>query len=106
MSKLGYMPGQQTIGQSEEEIVEKSEKVKKRGFQCAIERLSTMKIGVPNDFISKEERNYMKNIILKNDKAFTFVDEEQGRLDPAIVPPAKIHTIQHVPWNDKPPNYA
>jgi hypothetical protein len=58
-----------------------------------------MKIGT--NFLSKEEIQIFIDILFEFEGAIAFEDSEMGLLNPAIEPPAVIHTIPHVPWQQQ-----
>ena len=108
VAKSGLKPGQLGEGKTEEEIVaEMRERKKTEPNRVTAERLEKMKIGkVEEGLLTPQERQLFVEMLLSNDKALAFVDAERGRVDPAIVPPARINTIPHTPWNYPAPRYA
>ncbi|GBG61705.1 hypothetical protein CBR_g23220 [Chara braunii] len=91
--------GEATI--SEEEIVDIIRKRKEtEGQIITVDRLAKMDIGDGN--LTREEREFVAMTLRGCDKAIAFDDSERGRIDPRYAKPARIHTIPHVPWKDRP----
>ena len=91
------------IGQLPEDLFKTGNDPNRRnrpeGQRLTPEREEVLKIG-PG--LSDEEREYLLQGLRKRDAVFAFEDAERGTLDPEVVPPVRIHTVPHVPWNDTP----
>jgi len=70
-----------------------------RGSRLTPERLATMKIGP--GFLSPAEKQLFVDILFKYESAIAFDDSEMGLLRPEIEPPAVIHTVPHIPWQQQ-----
>ena len=66
-----------------------------RGSRLTPERLAAMQIG--GDFLTDLEKQIFVDILFMFEGAIAFDDSEMGLLNPAIEPPAVIHTVPHVP---------
>ncbi|GBG62864.1 hypothetical protein CBR_g34235 [Chara braunii] len=64
-----------------------------------------MKVGT-DDFLLSAERDFICELCQKYSGAFSFNDEERGRLDVDMIKMVKIWTVPHTPWNDRPTKYA
>jgi hypothetical protein len=64
------------------------------------ERLDAMCIGDGN--LTSEEIAMFKEMLKANDKAFAWDFKQKGFFNPDIIPPYKIKTVPHAPWNLKP----
>ena len=53
-------------------------------------------------FLLQEEEERFGGMLEQHGKAFAFTSKEIGCVDPKIVEPIVIFTIDHVPWNLKP----
>ncbi|MBW0501217.1 hypothetical protein O181_040932 [Austropuccinia psidii MF-1] len=53
-------------------------------------------------WLSEEELNLLKNVILLRQKAIAFCEEERGVLKHSYGKPYKIRVIPHEPWQKKP----
>jgi len=51
------------------------------------------------NFLSEAEKQIFVDITFEFEEAIAFDDSGIGLLNPAIEPPAVIHTIPHVPWH-------
>ncbi|GBG90076.1 hypothetical protein CBR_g50169 [Chara braunii] len=97
---------------SKEEAMEKEEEILRvirerramEGHRIPDEVADTMKIGVEG-FLTAEETQLIKKSCQEFHLAFAFNDHQKGRLDAKLVPPVRIHTVQHECWNDKGPAY-
>ncbi|GBG82773.1 hypothetical protein CBR_g36303 [Chara braunii] len=93
---------------SKEEAMEKEEEIlrviKERrateGHRIPDEVAYTMKIGVEGFLIAKETQ-LIRKACQEFHLAFAFNGHQKGRLDAKLVPPVRIHTVQHECWNDK-----
>ncbi|MBW0550292.1 hypothetical protein O181_090007 [Austropuccinia psidii MF-1] len=56
----------------------------------------------PSGWLSEEEINLLKNVILLRQKAIAFCEEERGVLKHSYGKPYKIPVIPHEPWQKKP----
>ncbi|MBW0539852.1 hypothetical protein O181_079567 [Austropuccinia psidii MF-1] len=56
----------------------------------------------PSGWLSEEETNLLKNVILLREKAIAFCEEERGILKHSYGKPYKIPAISHEPWQKKP----
>ncbi|GBG78291.1 hypothetical protein CBR_g26321 [Chara braunii] len=91
--------GEATI--SEEEIADIIRKRKEtEGQRITTDRLAKMDIGDGN--LTDKEREYVAMTLRDCDKAIAFDESKRGRIDPRYAKPARIHTIPHVPWKDRP----
>ncbi|GBG87140.1 hypothetical protein CBR_g44597 [Chara braunii] len=97
---------------SKEEAMEKEEEVLQvirerratEGHRIPDEVVDTMKIGI-NGFLTEEENRLIKKTCQEFHLAFAFSDHQKGRLDAKLIPPVRIHTVEHECWNDKGPSY-
>ncbi|GBG61673.1 hypothetical protein CBR_g23189 [Chara braunii] len=97
---------------SKEEAMEKEEEVLRviqerratEGHRIPDEVVDTMKIGV-DGFLTEEENRLIKKTCQEFHLAFAFSDHQKGRLDAKLIPPIRIHTVEHECWNDKGPSY-
>ncbi|GBG59572.1 hypothetical protein CBR_g49832 [Chara braunii] len=97
---------------SKEEAMEKEEEILKvirerratEGDRIPNEVADTMKIGVEG-FLTAEETQLIRKACQEFHLAFAFNDHQKRRLDAKLVPPVRIHTVQHECWNDKGPAY-
>ncbi|GBG80776.1 hypothetical protein CBR_g31330 [Chara braunii] len=97
---------------SKEETMEKEEEVLQviqerratEGHRIPDEVADTMKIGV-DGFLTEKENRLIKRTSLEFHLAFAFSDLQHGRLDAKLIPPVRIHTVEHECWNDKGPSY-
>ncbi|GBG61135.1 hypothetical protein CBR_g19212 [Chara braunii] len=91
--------GEATI--SEEEIADIIQKRKEtEGQRITADRLAKMDIGDGN--LTGEEKEFIAMTLRGCDKAIAFNDSERGRIDPRYAKAARIHTVPHVPWKDRP----
>ncbi|GBG77842.1 hypothetical protein CBR_g25772 [Chara braunii] len=91
--------GEATI--SEEEIADIIRKRKEtEGQGITADRLAKMDIGDGN--LTEKEKEFIAMTLRGCDKAIAFDDSERGRIDPRYAKPARIHTVPHVPWKDRP----
>ncbi|GBG90514.1 hypothetical protein CBR_g50858 [Chara braunii] len=74
------------------------------GHQIPDEVADTMKIGVEG-FLTEEEDRLIKRTWQEFHLAFAFSDHQKGRLHAKLIPPVRIHTVEHECWNDKGPSY-
>ncbi|MBW0477809.1 hypothetical protein O181_017524 [Austropuccinia psidii MF-1] len=65
------------------------------------ERISIINFG-PSGWLSEEETNLSKNVILLREKDIAFCEEERGVLKNSYGKPYKIPVISHEPWKKKP----
>ncbi|MBW0582529.1 hypothetical protein O181_122244 [Austropuccinia psidii MF-1] len=65
------------------------------------ERMSMINLG-PSGWLSEEETNLLKKIILLTEKAIEFFEEERGILKHSYGKPYKTPVISHEPWQKKP----
>ncbi|MBW0571949.1 hypothetical protein O181_111664 [Austropuccinia psidii MF-1] len=65
------------------------------------ERISMKNFG-PSGWLSEEETNLLKNVILLREKAIAFCEGERGVLEHSYGKPYKIPDISHEPWKNKP----
>ncbi|MBW0592609.1 hypothetical protein O181_132324 [Austropuccinia psidii MF-1] len=65
------------------------------------ERISMINFG-PSGWLSEEEINLLKNVILLRQKAIAFCAEERGVLKHSYGKPYTIRVIPHEPWQNKP----
>ncbi|MBW0577069.1 hypothetical protein O181_116784 [Austropuccinia psidii MF-1] len=65
------------------------------------ERISMINFS-PSGWLSEEETNLLKNVILLREKAIEFCEEERGVLKHSYRKPYKIPAISHEPWQKKP----
>ncbi|MBW0486021.1 hypothetical protein O181_025736 [Austropuccinia psidii MF-1] len=65
------------------------------------ERISMINFG-PSGWLSEEEINLLKNVILLRQKAIAFCEEERGMLKHPYGKPYKIPVIPQEPWQKKP----
>ncbi|MBW0468538.1 hypothetical protein O181_008253 [Austropuccinia psidii MF-1] len=56
----------------------------------------------PPGWLSEEEINLLRNVILLSEKAIAFCDEERGVLKNSYEKPYKIPVIPHEAWKKKP----
>ncbi|MBW0570049.1 hypothetical protein O181_109764 [Austropuccinia psidii MF-1] len=56
----------------------------------------------PSGWLSEEETNLLKNVILQREKAIAFCEEERGVLKHSYGKPYKIPAISHETWQKKP----
>ncbi|GBG80621.1 hypothetical protein CBR_g31081 [Chara braunii] len=97
---------------NKEEAMEKEEEVLRviqerratEGHRIPDEVANTMKIGI-NGFLTEEETRLIKKTCQEFHLAFAFSDHQKGRLDAKLIPPVRIHTVEHECWNDKGPSY-
>ncbi|GBG78408.1 hypothetical protein CBR_g26436 [Chara braunii] len=97
---------------SKDEAMEKEEEVLRvirerratEGHRIPDEVADTMKIGI-NEFLTEEETRLIKRTCQEFHLAFAFSDHRKGRLDAKLIPPVRIHTVEHERWNDKGPSY-
>ncbi|GBG76709.1 hypothetical protein CBR_g22929 [Chara braunii] len=97
---------------SKEEAVEKEEEVLRvirerratEGHRIPDEVADTMKIGI-DGFLTEEENRLIKRTCQESHLAFAFRDLQKGRLDAKLIPPVRIHTVEHECWNDKGTSY-
>ncbi|GBG80816.1 hypothetical protein CBR_g31372 [Chara braunii] len=93
---------------SREEAMEKEEKILRvirerratEGHRIPNDVADTMEIGVEG-FLTPEETQLIRKACQKFHLPFAFNDHQKGRLDAKLVPPVRIHTVQHECWNDK-----
>ncbi|GBG80990.1 hypothetical protein CBR_g31546 [Chara braunii] len=91
--------GEATI--SEEKITDIIRKRKEtEGQRITADRLAKMDIGDGN--LTEKEKEFIAMTLRGCDKAIVFDDSEKGRIDPRYAEPARIHTVPHVPWKDRP----
>ncbi|GBG75308.1 hypothetical protein CBR_g19940 [Chara braunii] len=97
---------------SKEEAMEKEEEVLRviqerratEGHRIPDEVADTMKIGV-DGFLTEEENRLIKKTCQEFHLTFAFSDHQKGRLDAKLIPPVRIHTVEHECCNDKGPSY-
>ncbi|GBG77557.1 hypothetical protein CBR_g24003 [Chara braunii] len=97
---------------TKEEAMEKEEEVLRvirerkvaEGHRIPNEVAQTMKIGVKG-FLTGKETQAIKEVCQESHLAFAFNDHQKGRLDAKLIPPVRIHTVEHECWNDKGPAY-
>ncbi|GBG72038.1 hypothetical protein CBR_g10973 [Chara braunii] len=97
---------------SKEEVMEKEEEVLRvirerratEGHQIPDEVADTMKIGI-DGFLTEEETRLIKRTCQEFHLAFALSDHQKGRLDAKLIPPVRIHTVEHECWNDKGRSY-
>ncbi|GBG73287.1 hypothetical protein CBR_g13006 [Chara braunii] len=97
---------------TKEEAMEKEEEVlrviKERraaeGHRIPDEVAQTMKIG-EEGFPTEQETRVIKEACQEFLLAFVFNDHQKGRLDAKLIPPVRIHIVEHECWNDKGPAY-
>ncbi|GBG74624.1 hypothetical protein CBR_g19031 [Chara braunii] len=97
---------------SKEEAMKKEEEVLQvirerratKGHRIPDEVAYTMKIGI-DGFLTEEENCLIKKTYQEFHLAFAFSDHQKGRLDAKLIPPVRIHTVEHECWNDKGPSY-
>ncbi|MBW0463435.1 hypothetical protein O181_003150 [Austropuccinia psidii MF-1] len=65
------------------------------------ERISMINFG-PSEWLSEEETNLLKNVILLREKAIAFCGEERGVLEHSYGKPYKIPVMSHETWQKKP----
>src|SRR5947207_11536768 len=70
-----------------------------RGSRLTPEGLASMKIDT--GFLSNAEKQLFVDILFKYESAIAFDDSEMGLLRSEIEPPAVIHTVPHVPWQQQ-----
>ncbi|GBG63983.1 hypothetical protein CBR_g40226 [Chara braunii] len=95
---------------TKEEAMEKEEEVLRvirerrvaEGHRIPDEVAQTMKIGVKG-FLTEQETQAIKEACQESHLAFAFNDHR--RLDAKLIPPVRIHTVEHECWNDKGPAY-
>ncbi|GBG72289.1 hypothetical protein CBR_g11217 [Chara braunii] len=93
---------------SREEVMEKEEEILRvlrerratEGHRIPDDVADTMKITVEG-FLTPEETQLIRKACQEFHLAFAFNDHHKGRLDAKLVPPVRIHTVQHKCWNDK-----
>ncbi|GBG92605.1 hypothetical protein CBR_g56393 [Chara braunii] len=91
--------GEATI--SKEEIADIIRKRKEtEGQRITADRLAKIDIGDGN--LTEEEKGFIAMTLRGCDKAIAFDDSERGRIDPRYAKPARIHTVPHVPWKERP----
>ena len=73
----------------------------KIGHTFTEESLAKIQIG-GDGLLNSAEISAFRSIIAEHGKAFAFTDDEIGCVDPRIVPPMVIFTIEHTPWKLKP----
>ncbi|MBW0571090.1 hypothetical protein O181_110805 [Austropuccinia psidii MF-1] len=56
----------------------------------------------PSGWLSEEETNFLRNVILLREKAIAFCEEERGVLKHYYGKPYKRPSISHDPWKKKP----
>ncbi|GBG72215.1 hypothetical protein CBR_g11147 [Chara braunii] len=74
------------------------------GHRIPDEVAGTMKIGI-DGFLTEEENRLIKRTCQEFHLAFAFSDHQKGRLNAKLIPPVRIHTVEHECWNDKGPSY-
>ncbi|GBG72923.1 hypothetical protein CBR_g12644 [Chara braunii] len=74
------------------------------GHRIPDEVAQTMKIAVEG-FLTDQETRIIKEACQEFHLAFAFNDHQKGRLDTKLIPPVRIHTVEHECWNDKGPAY-
>ncbi|EPZ30889.1 Ribonuclease H-like domain-containing protein [Rozella allomycis CSF55] len=52
------------------------------------------------------EKEYFKEILKPFDKVFAFEESHKGRMNPELIPPVYISTIDHIPWKLKSSQYV
>ncbi|GBG68202.1 hypothetical protein CBR_g2754 [Chara braunii] len=98
---------------SKEEAMEKEEEVllviqerrATKGHRIPDAVADTMKIGV-DGFLTEEENLLIKRTCQEFHLTFVFSDHQKGQLDAKLIPPVRIHTVEHECWNDKGPSYV
>ena len=70
------------------------------GHQFTPETLAKIKIGDGN--LSREEEDEIRQVLLEHQRAFAFDETEIGCVDPQIVPPMILFTVEHLPWKLRP----
>ena len=71
------------------------------GHAFTDETRKKLRIGGGGFLLQKEEKRF-REMLEQHGKAFAFTSREIGCIDPKIVEPMVIFTIDHVPWNLKP----
>ncbi len=99
-------PGLDIKGPTEEEIIERMKERNRREGNRMTEEHLNMIVDNRDGNLRAAEVEFLKGILVENDKAFAFSDDQKGRMDSRIVPPTKIHTIPHIPWKEKNPEYV
>ncbi|GBG67109.1 hypothetical protein CBR_g81533 [Chara braunii] len=97
---------------TKEEAMEKEEEVLRvlrerrvaEGHMIPDEVAQIMKIGVKG-FLTEQETQAIKEVCQESHLAFAFNNHQKGRLDAKLIPPVRIHTVEHECWNDKGPAY-
>ncbi|GBG71666.1 hypothetical protein CBR_g9081 [Chara braunii] len=74
------------------------------GHRIPDEVAQTMKIRVKG-FLTEQETQGIKEVCQESHLAFAFNDHQKERLDAKLIPPVRIHTVEHECWNDKGPAY-
>ncbi|GBG85017.1 hypothetical protein CBR_g39481 [Chara braunii] len=100
------------LGTSKQEAMEKEEEVLRviqerratEGHRIPDEVADTMKIGV-DGFLTEEENRLIKRTCQEFHLAFAISGHKKGRQDAKLIPPVRIHTVEHECWNDKGPSY-
>ncbi|GBG81540.1 hypothetical protein CBR_g32529 [Chara braunii] len=98
-------PIDKRLMEKEEEVLQViQERRATEGHRIPDEVADTMKIGVEG-FLTEEEDRLIKRTFQEFHLAFAFSDDQKGRLDAKLIPPVRIHTVEHECWNDKGPSY-
>ncbi|KAL3675475.1 hypothetical protein R1sor_025423 [Riccia sorocarpa] len=71
------------------------------GHKFTRETLEQLQIG-GGEFLNSAEKRVFEAMIQRHGRAFSFVAEEIGCADPAVVAPMIIFTVPHVPWDMRP----
>ncbi|KAL3698023.1 hypothetical protein R1sor_012099 [Riccia sorocarpa] len=71
------------------------------GHKFTRETLEQLQIG-GGEFLNSDEKRVFEAMIQRHGRAFSFVAEEIGCADPAVVAPMIIFTVPHVPWDMRP----
>ena len=66
------------------------------------ERLADLQIC---DTLLPRERTLLEEILIKHDKAFACSEQEKGKMNPTVIPPVEIRTVQHDGWKYAAPKY-
>ncbi|GBG66574.1 hypothetical protein CBR_g64846 [Chara braunii] len=74
------------------------------GHRIPDEVADTMKIGI-DGFLTEEETRLIKRTCQEFHLAFAFSDHQKGRLGAKLIPPVRIHTVEHECLNNKGPSY-
>jgi hypothetical protein len=53
------------------------------------------------DFLSEKEKDMLAMVLLNNEDALAWVEEEKGGFREEYIPPVKIPAVPHTPWQDR-----